>query len=316
MDYRAILSITLLSILPAPAVCADDDGRAKANPRFVRIGHYQCVCKQRDLEANLGTVVKGLELASQANLDIVSFPETFLTGYFSEEKEARAQAFAIDSDQIKELLRRTARFEPLFMVGFNELRDGDLYNTVAVIEKGELLGRYSKAMPIYGYFKPGREFPIFEKKGLKLGVIICADGGYIEPTRILSIKGAQVIFAPHFNFVGDPVKHYQNVRGDHIARAVENGVYFIRANNVVPGRKIDGVGTGGYGYGDSYVLDPNGQIVAAAGLYHEYLMIYNLDLEKMHRSQHNRRSLKSATELLDALSDTVNSATHLPGRGP
>ena len=309
MNYRIPLSLALLLILPTAAVSAD------ANPRFVRIGHYQCVCKQRDFEANLNTVIKGLESASEAKLDIVSFPETFLTGYFRDEKEARAQAFSVDSDQIKELLSRTARFEPLFMVGFNELRDGDLYNTVVVIEKGKLLGRYSKAMPCYGYFKPGREFPVFAKKGLRFGVIICADGGYIEPTRILSIKGAHVIFAPHFNFVGGPVKHYQMVRNDHIARAVENGVYFIRANNVVPGREIDGVGTGGYGYGDSYILNPNGQIVAAAGLYHEYLMIYNLDLEKMHRSQHNLRSLKSATDLLDVLSNTVTSAKNLPRPG-
>lgn len=310
MNYRVILSLALLSASPSPAVCAD------TNPRFVRIGHYQCVCIQRDFEANLNTVIRGLELASEANLDIVSFPETFLTGYFRDEQEARTQAFAVDSDRIKELLRRTARFEPLFMVGFNELRDGDIYNTVAVIEKGELLGRYSKAMPIYRYFKPGREFPVFEKKGVKFGVIICADGGYIEPTRILSIKGAQVIFAPHFNFVRDPVKHYQMVRNDHIARAVENGVYFIRANNVVPGREIDGIGTAGYGYGDSYILNPNGQIVAAAGLYHEYLMIYNLDLEKVHRSRHNRRSLKSVAGLLDVLSGTVNSAGNVSRPAP
>ncbi len=314
MYYRIFLSLALPLILTTPTVSGEDTDTADTNPRFVRIGHYQCVCKQRDFEANLKTVVTGLELASEANLDIVSFPETFLTGYFREEKEARAQAFAIDSDQIKELLRRTAEFDPLFMVGFNELRDGDLYNTVAVIEKGKVLGRYSKAMPIYRYFKPGREFPVFEKKGVKFGVIICADGGYIEPTRILSIKGAHVIFAPHFNFVGGPVKHYQMVRNDHIARAVENSVYFIRANNVVPGRDIDGVGSGGYGYGDSYILNPNGQFVAGAGLYHEYLMIYNLDLEKVHRSGHNRRSLKSAAALLDVLSDTIDSAENLPRR--
>ena len=302
MSYRVLLSPALLLILTATGFSGD------ADPRFVRIGHYQCVCKQRDFDANLKTVIKGLELASQAGLDIVSFPESFLTGYFSEEKDTRAESFAIDSDQIKELLRSTARFEPLFMVGFNELRGGDLYNTVAVIEKGKLLGHYSKAMPCYDYFKPGRHFPVFEKKGLKFGVIICADGGYIEPTRIFSIKGARVIFAPHFNFVGGPVKHYHMVRNDHIARAVENGVYFIRANNVVPGREIDGLGTAGYGYGDSYILNPNGQIVAAAGLYHEYLMIYNLDLKKSHRNHQNWRSLKSASELLDVLSDAMDAA--------
>ena len=207
---------------------------------------------------------------------------------------------------MRRVLERTARFEPLFLVGFNELRDGHLFNTVAVIEQGKLLGRYSKAMPIHGYFTPGREFPVFEKKGLKFGIVICADGGYIEPTRILSLKGARLIFAPHFNFVSGPVKHYQMVRNDHIARAVENGVYFLRANNVVPGRTLDGSSYQGYGYGDSYLLNPNGEVVAAAGLFHEYLMIYNFDLQKKHRSQLNRRSVKSANELVDALQEVLD----------
>jgi predicted amidohydrolase len=274
--------------------------------RYVRIGHYQCVCRQGDFQANLATLLKGLELAAEARLDIVSFPESFLTGYFSGEEAARANAFTIDSPQIKELLQKTADFEPVYMVGFNELRGDDLYNTVAVIERGKVLGRYAKAMPIHRYFVPGRDFPVFEKKGLTFGVVICADGGYIEPTRILALKGAKLIFAPHFNFVSAPVKHYQMVRNDHIARAVENGVYFLRANNVVQGNTLEGLRSQGYGYGDSYLLNPNGEVVAAAGLYHEYLMVYNLDLQKKHRNRHTWRSAKSAADLLNVLQETLH----------
>jgi predicted amidohydrolase len=275
-------------------------------PRYVRIGHYQCVCHQGDFEKNLQTVVHGLELAAEARLDILSFPESFLTGYFREEDEARANSFAVDSPQMNEVLQRTAHFPTLFMVGFNEQRGDKLYNTVAVIDGGRVLGRYSKAMPIHGYFVPGREFPVFQKKGLTFGVVVCADGGYIEPTRILTLKGARLIFAPHFNFVGDPIQHYQTVRSDHVARAIENGVYFLRANNVVPGRQLEGLRDLGYGYGDSYLLNPNGQVVAAAGLYDEYLMIYNFDLTKQYRARHATRSRKSASELIDALKSVLD----------
>ena len=301
---RRLLLVLLLNPL---AIAADDDrGDTASTLRYVRIGHYQCVCQQGDFEANLKKVVAGLEMASEAKLDIVSFPESFLTGYFRGEDTARANSFAIDSPQMQRVLEQTSRFEPLFMVGFNELCEDGLYNTVAVIERGKVLGRYSKAMPIHRYFVPGREFPVFEKKGLKFGIVICADGGYIEPTRILALKGARLIFAPHFNFVSSPVKHYQMVRNDHIARAVENGVYFLRANNVVPGRELAGSDYQGYGYGDSYLLNPNGEVAAASGLYHETLMIYNFDLEKKHRSQLSHRSRKSATQLLVILQDTLD----------
>jgi predicted amidohydrolase len=276
---------------------------AEPGSRYVRIGHFQCRCQQGDFEANLQTVVQGLTLAAEANLDIVSFPESFLSGYFRREADARANCFAMDSPQMQQVLKRTSHFKSLFMVGFNELRDDQLYNTVAVIEQGRVLGRYSKAFPCIGYFKPGKEFPVFEKKGLKFGVIICADGGYIEPARILAIKGATMVFAPHFNFVSDPIQHYQMVRNDHVARAIENGVYFLRANNFEPARRLKGLNDTGpsYGYGDSYLLDPNGQVVAGAGLYDEYLMIYNLNLDKKYRNRHTGRSVKSAIHLNDEL---------------
>ena len=302
----ALLAVVAAARVASTAVPAAENPCDAANPRYLRIGHYQCVCRQGDFEANLKTVIHGLELAREARLDMVSFPESFLTGYFPDEETARANAFAIDSPSMARLLEQTAAFDVLFMVGFNELRGGDLYNTVAVVDRGKVLGRYSKAMPIYRYFVPGREFPVFEKKGLTFGVVICADGGYIEPTRILALKGATLIFAPHFNFVGDPVEHYQMVRNDHVARAVENGVYFLRANNVVPGRKLEGGRDFGFGYGDSYLVDPNGQIVAAAGLYNEYLMIYNLDLQMKHRSRPVWRSRKSADALIGQLVEALD----------
>ena len=276
--------------------------------RFVRVGHYQCVIRQGDFEANLKTLLGGLRLARDARLDIVSFPESSLTGYYRREADARTNSFAVDSPQMRRVLKETADVPILFLVGFNELRDGKLYNTVAVAEGGRLLGCYSKAMPCFSYFTPGREFPVFEKHGLTFGVVICADGGYVEPARILSLKGATFLFAPHYNFVGDPVKHYQMVRNDHVARAIENGVYFLRGNNVVPGKQVEGLSDGGIGYGDSYLLDPHGEIVAGAGLGEEYLMIYNLDLKKRYRNRHNARSIRSARELLPQLEEALKSA--------
>ena len=305
----------ILKLLPVTALCvlgmsfnlraAEEQKPATGEPRLVRIGHYQCVCRQGDFEANLTTVRKGLAQATDTKLDIVSFPECFLTGYFAKERDARDHAFATDSPEMKRVRDLTAACDTMLLVGFNELREGKLYNTVAVIEHGRLLGRYSKALPYEGYFEPGREFTVFDKKGLKFGIVICSDGGYIEPTRILALKGARLIFAPHFNFVPDPLEHSVTVRNDHIARAVENGVYFLRANNVVAGTRLEGLRDSGQGYGDSYLLDPNGQVVAGAGLFHEHLMIYQLDLDQKYRAGWNQRSIKSGSELLDQLREAL-----------
>jgi 5-aminopentanamidase len=109
----------------------------------MRIGHCQLESKTGDFDANLDKVVKGLERADRERVAVVSFPECFLTGYPDQEDAARKGAFAADSPQVMRLLDRTAKFEATFVVGFNEARGKDLYNTAAVVHKGHLLGTYS-----------------------------------------------------------------------------------------------------------------------------------------------------------------------------
>jgi predicted amidohydrolase len=229
----------------------------------MRIGHCQFVSKPGDFEGNLARVVQGLEKAHKDRVEILSFPECYLTGYQDTEEEVRKHAFAADSAKMMRVLDQTARFDPTLIVGFNELRGQDLYNTCLVAHKGHLLGLYSKCAAYMKFHKQGRDFPIFERSGVKFGVIICADGGYIEPARILALKGAKIIFAPHYNYIGKEglIRHFMQVRADHLARARENGVHFVRGNNVVLGRDEAIKGYDGVGYGDSYLVDPEGEIV-------------------------------------------------------
>jgi predicted amidohydrolase len=246
----------------------------------MRIGHCQYESRYGDWDGNLAKVVRGLERADRDRVAVVSFPECFLTGYPDKEDLARRNAFAVDSPQMMTLLGRTAAFEAAFMVGFNELRGPDLYNTVAVIHKGHLLGTFSKCTAYQRFHKQGRAFPVFEHQGLKFGVIICSDGGYPEPARILALKGARVIFAPHFNYIGKEglIAHFQHVRADHTARAVENRVYFVRGNNVCLQRDPSITSSDGVGYGDSYIVDPLGEIVVRSRRHKEDFISIDLDL--------------------------------------
>lgn len=272
----------------------------------IRIGHYQCVCRAGDFEANLDTLLTGLALGAERGVRLMSFPETFLAGYWRSEERCRQHAWPLQSPQTEELLARTAGFPTMFMVGFNELRGDDLYNTVLVAERGRLLGFYSKAFPVMPYFKPGRETPVFQCDELCFGVVICADGGYPEPTRILAMKGARVVFAPHYNYIGQTtlLDHYIHVRHDHIARAVENGIFFVRGNNVERGRQ-DSLESDGVGYGDSYILDPNGQIIAAAGLHAETLIWADIDLARRYYGGHNKAA-RSAAAFWEQLRDLAD----------
>lgn len=249
----------------------------------MRIAHCQYESWCGDFDHNLKRVEEGLARADREQVDVVSFPECFLAGYPDTEAEARRGAFAMDSPQIAKVLDLTSRFDPTLIVGFNELRGDDLYNSVVVAHRGHVLGVYSKCAAYQKFHKQGREFPVFERGGVKFGVIICADGGYIEPVRILAAKGARIIFAPHFNYIRDTglISHFMKVRADHTARAIENSVYLVRGNNVVLDPAKSGITrTPGVGYGDSYVIDPGGEILVRSRRHVEDFISIDLDVSK------------------------------------
>jgi predicted amidohydrolase len=264
----------------------------------MRIGHCQLDSQLGDFDANLAKVVDGLRKAQENRVEICCFPECFLTGYPDTEGPARDGAFTIDSPQIMRLLGETSQFDVCCIVGFNELRGKDLYNTAAVVHKGHLLGTYSKCTAYMPFHKQGRAFPIFEHNGLKFGVVICSDGGYIEPARILALKGAKVIFSPHFNNIGADglIAHFMKVRADHAARAVENCVYFVRGNNVSLGPEECITKSQGVGYGDSYIVDPHGEIVVRSRRHTEDFLFCDIDPTIADRSWGVGRSLFSLRE--------------------
>ncbi len=107
-----------------------------------------------------------------------------------------------------------------------------------------------------------------------------------------------MIFAPHFNYISAPglIAHFMKVRADHIARAVENSVYFVRGNNVsLGGREECITGYDGIGYGDSYIVDPHGEIVVRSRRHVEDFIFLDV-FPEADRSWGVGRSLWSAQE--------------------
>jgi predicted amidohydrolase len=243
----------------------------------MRIGHFQVAVQPDGFQANLAKFVEGLRRADRDRVEIVCFPECFLTGCARSAEHARQIGLAADSPRLMQVLDHTARFDATAVVGFGELRGADYYNSAAVLHRGHLLGIYRKCTAYETWEKQGREFPVFRRGDVTFGVVICSDGGYIEPTRILAARGAKLIFAPHNNYIDKEylLEHYRTVRSDHTARAVENCVYFVRGNNYVPKdpKKTDGVG-----YGDSYVVDPFGEVVVRGRQFEEDFLIADVNL--------------------------------------
>jgi predicted amidohydrolase len=129
-------------------------------------------------------------------------------------------------------------------------RDGHLiYNTAVLLSpEGKLIGKYRKVCLPHGEVEkgvaPGTEYPVFDTKFGKVGLMICYDGFYPEVARALTAKGAEVIAWPVWGC--DPLLAR--------ARACENRVYVVSSTFTDP--KADWMMSG--------IIDPAGKVVAQA----------------------------------------------------
>jgi len=102
-------------------------------------------------------------------------------------------------------------------------RDGHLVYNVAVLigPDGQVAGKYRKVcLPrgeVEGGLAPGSEYPVFETRFGKVGMMVCYDGFFPEVARELSNRGAEVIAWPVWGC--NPMLA--------AARACENHVYLV-----------------------------------------------------------------------------------------
>ncbi len=116
-----------------------------------------------------------------------------------------------------------ARQHRMYIVAGLMEREGHvIYNTAVLLGlDGKLVGKYRKAtLPrgeIQGGICPGSEYPVFETRFGKVGMMICYDGFFPEVARELSNRGAEVIAWPVWGC--NPLLAR--------ARACENHVYIV-----------------------------------------------------------------------------------------
>jgi len=108
------------------------------------------------------------------------------------------------------------------VVGLYERAEHLIYNVAVLMgPDGKMVGKYRKVtLPrgeIEGGVTPGNEYPVFETRFGKVGMMVCYDGFFPEVARELSKNGAEVI--------AWPVWGCNPLLG--AARACENHVYVI-----------------------------------------------------------------------------------------
>jgi len=212
-----------------------------------------------------------------AGADLVVYPELHLFGTESwpvEQNEARLRAASVtlDSPFVDEL-RATARDAGVWLVPGSICErgeDAELYNTaLAISPDGTLVASYRKVFPWRPFepYDPGDRFVTYGLDAGTVGLSICYDAWFPEVTRHLAWMGAEV--------VANIVKTTTPDRAQELVLA--------RANSIVNQTFTVSVNCAGpVGMGQSIVVDPEGGVLATAGVDPEVLMV-TLDLDHVDR---------------------------------
>ena len=237
-------------------------------------------------QAMIAAHIPLIEEAGEKGVQVLCFQEVFTQPYFcpSQDEKWYASAEAIPSGPTTVLMQEYAKkYKMVIVVPIYEKDEvtGIYYNTAAVIDAdGSYLGKYRKThIPqVAGFwekffFKPGASnWPVFHTQYCKLGVYICYDRHFPEGWRALALNGAEYIVNPSATVAG--LSEYL-WKLEQPASAAANGCYIGAINRV----GTEAPWNIGEFYGQSYFVNPRGQIEAEASRDKDELIIHDMDMD-------------------------------------
>lgn len=233
--------------------------------------------------ANAEACISKLRQAKNSGVDLAVFPEAFLTGYCVNSKEdAERIAIRVQCDRdfditeahesLQAVQSAAVDLEIHAVLGFAGKDDFGLYNGAALIEPDGRMRRYVKThLPCLGYDRfatPGTALPVFQTELGVLGILICYDLRPPEATRVLALRGAELVILP----TNWPVRKGVTPAIMCPTRAAENKIFFASCNRI-------GDENGFSFRGESAICGLGGEILDSAGE-EEKMLIAEIDLSE------------------------------------
>jgi N-carbamoylputrescine amidase len=254
----------------------------------------RCSAEPRE---NLDKALARVAEAADRGAQIICLQELFTSLYFCQVEDHKYFALAEEiPGPSTTALAKLAKERNVVIIGslFEKRSAGLYHNTAAIIDAdGTYLGKYRKMHipddPLFYekfYFTPGDlGFRAWQTRHGRIGVCVCWDQWYPEAARLTALAGAQILFYP--TAIGwHPVEKAQYGARQHDSwetiqrsHAIANGCYVAVPNRV--GHETANGGDGIEFWGQSFVADPAGQIVAKASASDEEILIVDADLDAL-----------------------------------
>jgi len=232
----------------------------------VRIGTCQTPEIIGDPSAALAIMLQFAKEAEEKKVDLLLFPECFLTGYILKEAYLVENAFDFNSKEFAAILKDLAHVKPTLVFGLMEKKSGKYFNSAVVVKNGKVVGVYRKTHLIdpneTSLFLAGKEYPIFEIKGLKYGINICHDTQFADAAKAVASQGAKMLLSPSQNMI----RRVNAEKWKHkhaeicLERVKETGLWFIRSD-VTGIRPKDENGVERIAYAPTMAVNPKAEII-------------------------------------------------------
>ena len=250
------------------------------------------------MKANLKKAIVRIEEAARDGAQIVCLQELFRSQYFCQSEDIALFKLAETiPGPTTDALSKVAHQKKVVIVAsiFEERAAGVYHNTAVIIDAtGKIVGKYRKMHipddPLYYekfYFTPGDlGFQTHLTKYGKVGALVCWDQWFPEAARLTALSGSQFLFYP--TAIGwlpdeeEEMNQAQHSAWETIQRAhaIANGVYVVVVNRVGQEGKLNF-------WGQSFVADPFGRIIAKASSDKEEVLVVDCDLDKIEETRQN-----------------------------
>ena len=287
-----------------------------ARGRTVRVGLVQQAAGD-DPSRNVARALDAIGDAAARGAEIVCLQELFRAHYPCQDEDPVRLDLAepIPGPTTEALAKRAADLGVVVVASLFERRAAGVYHNTAVVfdADGSVAGTYRKMHipddPLYYekfYFTPGDlGFLAHDTRVGRIGVAVCWDQWFPEAARLMALAGAELLFYPtaigwQFD-EGESVDSAQHSAWETAQRAhaIANGVFVVAVNRVghehLPGQ------SGIRFWGQSFVADPFGRVLARAPSDAEATLVVPCELDAIERTRRHWPFLRDRR--IDAYAD-------------
>ncbi len=307
----------------------------------IKVASVQMEHRDGDKDYNLSVVEKFSVKAAAQGAVAVAFPECCISSYMHLEGLTRPELEAL-ADEVPgggsvDALRDIASAHKIHVLAglleIDRTENNALYNTYVAVSPDCKITRYRKLHPfVHPQLSAGSEFVLWDIEGWKASVLICYDSNLVENWRILELRGAQLVFAPHQtggfdipcagmgkiapelwrNRASNPAAIRAEITGPKgmawlkkwlPCRAYDSGAYVVFSNGVgVDGPQEVRVGC-------SMIANPHGIVIAETSALGDAMVVAELDSAELELNLGKSHSSARRPELYAELAEGSSAAT-------